>query len=29
MKAYADGKRTSKSYVCLPDPVDPRGPKGK
>ena len=27
--AFADGDKASIAFVCLPDTVDPRGPKGK
>ena len=26
---FASGERASIAFVCLPDTVDPRGPKGK
>ena len=26
---YASGEKASFTFVCLPDTVDPRGPKGK
>ena len=27
--AFASGEKASIAFVCLPDTVDPRGPKGK